>query len=47
MSTQPPRPTDDVATPVSPWYRMPMLLGALYCALVVAVTAAVLLVPLH
>jgi hypothetical protein len=39
-------PAAHVAEPLDPWYRMPMLFAAFYCAVVVAVAAAVLLLPI-
>ena len=43
MSSATPEPPDGGA----PWYRLPMLAAAVYCAVVLAITLAILLLPLR
>jgi hypothetical protein len=47
MPSQSPPAGEAAAPPASPWYRMPMLAAAVYCAVVMAITVAALLLPLN
>jgi len=47
MSSATPEPGDGGAPPSPPWYRLPMLAAAVYCAVMLAIILAVLLLPLR